>query len=478
MTGSCSGPRRPSDTRFIDSIILNQRPPPTLCRRLWLAGGGFALFLVTLVVGNWFVAPERAVNLSMLGHDFLPFYTAGTFVREGRHRDLYDLPALRAAEGDIARAAGLEIGDATGPFWNPPFYALPFAPLSALPYRSALTTWMLINVASLAVALVLLCRMLGGGSSGHTPFHSALSPPQWGFSVYGLVPLLTLTSMPFVLAMTHGQSSPTSLLLLTVTVVAWRAGRGLVAGLVLGLLSYKPQLAALVALVLVIDLGWRAAAGLCVTGATLGLTALLALPGSVGDYLHRLPAILHHMQVEQPYMWERHATLRAFWRLLVQGRAPGEAAVTVQALTVVTVGALLGTLVWAALRSRRSAAEDRPRARDRLIVATVAVMPLAMPFYFDYDLLLLAVPAVLLAAERLRSHTGAERNSRWLTAAWCGLFVWLTVNADVAERTRFNLAVPLLSAVAAGLLGRALRRDESQTERGDEASPVTARAAA
>ncbi len=37
-----------------------------------------------------------------------------------------------------------------------------------------------------------------------------------------------------------------------------------------------------------------------------------------------------------------------------------------------------------------------------LIAATVASTPLLMPFYFDYDQLLLAIPAVLFAAEWIR----------------------------------------------------------------------------
>ena len=49
-----------------------------------------------------------------------------------------------------------------------------------------------------------------------------------------------------------------------------------------------------------------------------------------------------------------------------------------------------------------------------------------MPFYFDYDLLLLAVPAVLYAAD-------TDRDPR-LTAAWVTLAAELYVNAPLAGR--------------------------------------------
>ena len=51
----------------------------------------------------------------------------------------------------------------------------------------------------------------------------------------------------------------------------------------------------------------------------------------------------------------------------------------------------------------------------------IVAMPLLMPFYFDYDLLLLAVPAVLLAGEILAMPPGAtiDRIHRMLIGGWC-----------------------------------------------------------
>ena len=98
----------------------------TPCERLWISGGAIAVFLLTIVVGNHFVAPDRSVTREMLGHDFLAFYTAGSFVREGRAHDLYNLDAVRDFEQATAHAAGLEVTKSFGPWWNPPFYALVF----------------------------------------------------------------------------------------------------------------------------------------------------------------------------------------------------------------------------------------------------------------------------------------------------------------------------------------------------------------
>ena len=74
-------------------------------------------------------------------------------------------------------------------------------------------------------------------------------------------------------------------------------------------------------------------------------------------------------------------------------------------------------------------------------------MPLLMPYYMEYDLLLLAVPAVLLAAELCRQGIRSE-SDRWLVCAWVVLFLGVSVNPVVAGATRLNLTVPILAIVA------------------------------
>ena len=431
-----------------------------------------ALFVAILVVANGFVAHAQPFRLTRLGHDFLPFYVAGSLLREGRPQDMYDLDVIRAREQQVAAANGLPGGAGFGPFWNPPFYAMPFVGMSTLSYETALVAWLGINLAALAIATTLLCRLVASApllpcATRHSaPHPSPLarvrgrgSGTNW--RTWGLVPLLLLASTPFFLAFTHGQNTFISLLLLTLAVLAWRSRRGFLTGLVLGLLTYKPQLAALVALIAFIDLGWRVALGACLSGGLLLIASMVAMPGIVETYLAAMPRMLRYMQVEHPYMWERHGTLRAFWRLLLQGRAAGEATAATNVLTLGSAGMLLAGLLWAAVRCRVSATDAR--TRDRVIAATVAAMPLIMPFYFDYDLLLLAIPAALYAVERLNRPAGeplAMRGAdRWVVPAWCGLYLWLIVNPDVAERTRVNGAVLLLAVLAGALLARALRRD-------------------
>jgi hypothetical protein len=417
-----------------EDIKRIQSTSPTL-RRLWLASLALALFLLTLALGNFALPQSRSLTPNLVGHDFLAFYTAGAFLNDHRSHDLYDLDRVRAFQDDLAAREHLELGQSFGPFWNPPFYAWVFAPLARLPYPTALDAWEAFNLVCLFVAIRLLTRLLQPA-------------PR---TVTLLVPLLLLTSMPLIQAFTHGQNTPGSLLLLAIVANLWRARRAFPAGLVAGLLLYKPQLGALVALAVIFTLGRRAALGLAITSLALLAVTLLTLPGVAADYLARMPGNLRQFQVFQPYLWDRHVTLRAFWRLLLQGKAAGDLLPLTQACYLLSAAALAALLARAFWRNHRlpSAQNLQP-----LMAAVIVTMPLLMPFYFDYDLLLLAVPAVLCA--RLRLDTPATGSDKPLTRLWIALYFWLMVNSAVARLTHVNVSVILLGALAVLLIRRAM----------------------
>ena len=120
--------------------------------------------------------------------------------------------------------------------------------------------------------------------------------------------------------------------------------------------------------------------------------------------------------------------------------------------------------------------------RDRLIAATICCAPLLMPFYFDYDLLLLAVPAVLFAAEELARPAGEKRDrpTIWLARAWLVLYLWTMINPGLANQTHVNGSVLLLSAIAVLMTLRATPRKQPPVEVSDSkpaAVTMTRRAA-
>ncbi len=431
-------------------------------KRFWLSGGSLAAFLLTLIIGNHFIAADRSVSREMLGHDFLAFYTAGSFVRDGRYHELYDLDSVRDYEQATAHAAGLEVGKSFGPWWNPPFYALVFEPLAALPYAKALDCWRWISVTAVILAIAILTTFVARSKESSVDTARSGASATASFKHWGLVPVLILISMPFIQAFSHGQNTFTSLLLLTVTVALWRGERRLLAGVACGLLFYKPQLGAVVAAAMVLDLGLTALAGVAITGIALILVTMIALPGSLGDWVHQLPANVRWMQVEHAYLWERHVTLKGFWRLLLQGREAGEANTLTTILTDLSLVILGVSLAAVAIlhRFKASMPDGQSVRRDRLIAAAICAMPLLMPFYFDYDLLLLAVPATLYAAERVqRPQLMNASEDRILTAGWVLLFAWLFVNPAFAFHSHFSGSVLLLAGITILTLRRVNRPD-------------------
>lgn len=441
----------------------------TLRKRFWLGASAVALFVFTLAVANPFLSADRKLTRTALGHDFIAFYTAGHFLNAGRPELVYDLGAVREFQQHLARHHGVELRAGYAPFWNPPFFAYLFRPLAVLPYPAALSAWWAISIAAFAGSAAVLWRMFR---------------PQ-ATSDGALLVLLLAVSLPALQALGHGQNSYVSLLLLSGIAALWLKASAngkdgpfaFQAGLLAGLLFYKPQLALAVAIVMCLTLGRRAVLGLLVTGTLLAAFSCYAAPDLLADWLTRMPRNLAAFQEESRYLWERHVTLKAFFRLLIQHRDVGADAMVVKTLTVVSTLGLASALALATVRTRRiltwsqpmagphppglleALAETRRTAASRLIAATVCSMPLLMPFYFDYDLLMLAVPATLLAGDVLR-HGARRRADRWLVRAWVGLYLYSYVSPALAARSFVHVEVLLLAAVALLQIGRVMARAE------------------
>lgn len=429
--------------------------------RLWLLVGGAIIFL-SIVAGTEIFRRRLAPPVATSGNnafalDFIAFYTGGTFVSEGRYRELFDLKSIQQFQRTLAAEGGVDLGTAMGPWWNPPFYAWVFAPLSHFSFGVATTLWVSLNILCAAMACFLLVKMLPGGI---------------GWRSWLLVPVLLLFSTPFIHAITHGQNACMSLLIVTVVVTAWRSKRGFVAGLVAGLMFYKPQHAVALGAMLALSLGWRALAGLAITGFSLLMVTVLTLPGSLSDFLHQMPKNLQFVQEQCVYPWERHVTLKAFFRILLQGLEVGPSSELTLVLTALGTAAVAIALLRMTPVARWLNPFDRTdfsstAQRDRLIAATFLATPLLMPFYFDYDLLLLAVPGVLFAGLMIRDGKMIDggKIDRAIRVVGPLLYAELMTNADFSERTHINLAVPLLAAILGLSVVPSLKRKKAATSK-------------
>lgn len=188
---------------------------------------------------------DRAGN--PLGADFVTFFAAARLAAAGHPAQVYDVAALHGVE----RAA---VAPSVAPYaWHyPPTFLLAVTPLAALPYLLAVLCW---------TALGLLAYY------------------AWVRRADGR-PIVTGLALGFpgrFLCVAQGQNGVLSLLLLS---GLWLVpARPLLAGAVLGLLTYKPQLVPIVVVTLLTGRRWRALAGM---GASAGAWVGLTLRGRSG----------------------------------------------------------------------------------------------------------------------------------------------------------------------------------------------------
>jgi hypothetical protein len=432
----------------LSCTVGNARSARLPVRFLWAIGLVGALFIGAMVVAF----PSRGG----FGNDLMPSYAAGVLINEGRGDELFNPYTVTRIVRQTWAATYTEPLDParTAPWLNPPFYALAFAPLARLPYARALGVWVTINAALAVVATALLVRLLPRG----TPW-----------SVKGLVPLGLVTAFPFVQVVTHQQNTFVSLTILAAACgLAMRAMDGRrftatarvryawVCGAVAGLMFFKPQLGLGMVTALGVIVGFRAVLGAAATGAVLVLIGETVIPGSTVNFIYQLPAALAVVQEKSGYPWSRQATLMAFWRTLLQGAdAAGPTWPIVRMLWAVSVAGVMAMLAITARWVRTASGNHRPAAAQRWLAVAVACVPLVMPYYMDYDLLLLVAAATLFAGAVL--HAGElSRADRRLAWAWAGLWAWLLFQPTVAGGWRVNGTVVVIAAIAL-LMTRSVR---------------------
>jgi alpha-1,2-mannosyltransferase len=216
------------------ALRFGDRNPARLIR-LGLAAllGAMLLAQVALVVnrdGMFYAGTDRPV-----GADFLVFYAAGRILAAGAGAELYSPARQLEAQREIL---GRDRGVAIFPY--PAFVALPYALLSQ---TSLPVAYLVATMAMLAAALaaVLLLRAV-------FPITRAQ---------FLLVLLIILCSQPFAAAVLGGQPVAFTLLCFVGIYAGMRQQRPGAAGIWLGLLAFKPQLAAVLVLVLIVRGQWR-----------------------------------------------------------------------------------------------------------------------------------------------------------------------------------------------------------------------------
>lgn len=334
-----------------------------------LRAHGLLLAVAIWGVYIWTIASPglRDRNGNLKGTDFLHFYTLGSLAVEHRGAALYDMNAQAAV---VARRVPEAEGIRYLPLY-PPQVSLLFIPLAHLPYAGALALWWIVSVVlylGSCYGVWLICPHLR--------------------KYRGTVAVLGLGFPAFFHLIAWGQTSALALSCFAAAFACLRKQRAFWAGVLLGLLVLKPQLAIASAVVLLSLGAWRVVAGAVVGTVTeLSIGILYYGLDPFFTWIHTLWNVRHVADALEPRPYQTHC-LRTFWSMLVPWSSVSLGLYAITALVV---------LVWTIQVWRRSS-DWAPRF-SLLLLSTVLVSP----HLTVYDLVILT-PAFLLLADWLLSR--------------------------------------------------------------------------
>lgn len=362
-----------------------------------------------------------------LGTDFSSFYAAGTYALAGDAGAPYD--AVRQHAGEQAMFG------ADTPFYSflyPPLFLFVGAALALLPYMAALALW---QGLSLALYLLATRALLRSGAHGS----ARLAEDK-------LWVLLALGFPAVFVNVGHGQNGLLTAALLG-SALALLEARPIVAGLLFGLLAYKPQFGLMIPLALVAGGYWRTVAAAAAAVALLVLATLAAFGPEAWHAFLASTGFTRTVLLESGDVgWHKMQSVFALVRMW--GGSVGLAYALQGAVSV----ALAGTLIWL----WRSGVDFRLKAAGLCF----AVL-LGTPFSLDYDLTVLAPAIAFLAL-----HGSTRGFGPYTKSALAALWMVPLLARPVAGATFIPLAVPAMLAAFMLML-----RDAAARHRVPETGP-------
>jgi hypothetical protein len=341
--------------RVADDLASALRWRPGSDKFRLLAGIMLALFAA---YGGAYLAVGAARGWPSGFGDSFALWSWGRFVGEHAAAAIYDPVALRSAQ----LALGMDPG-ASYPFAYPPSFLLLLWPLGQLPGAVACATLVL-------VSLPLYLWATLGRNWGSPALIAALAAPTTA------------------IAIVSGQTGFLAAALLAGG-MRLAAPNPVAGGVLLGLLTYKPQLGLLVPVALVAARLWRTLAVAGLTAILLVLLTSILFGAAVWPgWAAALPGFSHQFATESSEIVHLMPTVLA--ALLQQGVAP-RAAQLAQWVTA----AVAAAVVWSLFRSG-----PRQLAGAGLLVASF----LATPYAFVYDMPIVATAVIWFVAERHRAE--------------------------------------------------------------------------
>ena len=372
-------------------------------------GYATALIAATVAVMTW-VLSGRGMADPMgrpIGTDFLRLWTASYALLNGQQSAIYELARFFALEHAVTQPGTSDFY----PWLYPPPALLVVYPLALLPYLESLFAWLALGILGYLAAL-------------------------WRIFPRPLTIWVGLAFPAVFWTVTHGQNS-----FLTTSLFCWGLlqlrRRPIWAGVLFGVLTFKPQLGLLLPVALVAGRHWRAIVAAALAAFLVAATsAALFGAGIWADFLASVSFSRSLLEDGSGFGdYYKMQSVFAAVRLLGFPLTP---AYTLQALVTFSAAA---TVVWA---WRRPAGD--PDMKNALLMAAT---PLSTAFIFDYDLMLLAPAIAWLASKAVTSRALAYEQTT-LAAAFLSPFV----SRVLGMHTHLLLAPIFIATLVVAIVGR------------------------
>jgi hypothetical protein len=332
----------------------------------------------------------------------------------------YDAVRLLAVEQAAGRTDSVPLM-----MWNPPWLLVVMQPVLRLPYGQAAAIWLATNI----VLAVLACMLVVRGYRSDELVAADYIP-----ALFGLV-----VSVPLAMTMQLGQVS--ILLLFAMAVLYWsvRRRREIFTGFALALLTVKPHLFLLVAVIVTIDMvqqkRWGVFLGAFAATAALLFATYLIDPTLFRDWAQAMSSTPAGAPAALVWRTPNVPNVVRAW-LSQHTRVPGNLA-----LTVVPVLGLIVAAAWWSWRGQR-------RALDAVLPGVLCWSVIMAPFGWTFDHVVLAVPQIIILVRAFTEVRHAVQ--RWLLlgaviATHAGLLVQMrTTDSDYSQFWWYPMAVLLL----------------------------------
>lgn len=362
-------------------------------------------------VAGWLISIRGGFSLrdyfsQPLGPDFLPFYAAGKLMSEGRGEEIYQLNSMIEMQSRILKSSQEYLHY----FPYPPPFAWVMQFFASWDYRIAFGLW----------------SFLGLG------IYYAIAR-FWGFTSH---PLLGLGWFPVFAVLSYGQNTFFSMGILSLVAWLWCYRKeSFQAGLVAGLLCYKPQLAFGVGVGVILLREWRMLMGMIVMGLG-GLSfSLIFLRSETISYfeflIHKMPLLIQipGSSLIQCGDW------KSFWSLIFPGIE-----------SQWSLGLYLGmTLFWVVLFKqsiRYLAKEDRFLRMGGVFLLLVLIAPYLL--IYDFSILLLALGLFSKSIPLNESWKSTAIGVMWLVG-------WIHYPLALYMRDAWGFVIPLIPVATAFL---------------------------